>query len=219
MAQGDIAAELLTMRLRAEGTAENIKQTRQNLSSERRELGRLVKEYSAKRVELIVEDLHTRGLTWCTCCAEESRRTPKVLPEKEAELLLLEGKEEYSHGYGNAYYGFRDFFQLHRACPKCREAAYDKHGTRGRYDTQAKDQSSCFAFRVEKREDGYYARKFGRWIKLEQEKCLLPAPPSELIEHLAATWNMPARIELKSEWPHSEETLVIHEQTAMAEAV
>ena len=210
MAQEAMATELLAMRKRAEQTAQNIEQFKRNLSTERRALRQAVSEYGAKRVELLKQELHVRGTTWCTYC-------PDVIPENEAELLFVEGREEYSHGYGNAYYGFRDFFQLHRACPECRESAYDKHGTRGSYSTQAKDQSSFYAFRVEKRDDGYYARKFGKWVKLDDEKCKLDEPSSQLVEKFAEEWNLPPRIEVESKWPSSEEKLVIHER-AMAEA-
>ena len=210
MAQGDIAAELLTIRLRAEGTAENIEQIKQNLSSERRELGRLVREYSAKRVELLKQELQARGMTWCTYCSN-------VIPESEVELLLLEGREEYSHGYGNAYYGFRGFSKLHRACPACRERTADKHGQKGAYDSQARDQSSFYAFRVEKRDDGYYARRFDNWVKLDDNNCTLDEPSSQLVEKFAKEWNLPPRIEVESKWPSSEKKLIVHERV-LAEA-
>ncbi len=171
----------------------------------------MVEEYGARRVELLKQELQARGITWCTYCSE-------VVLENEAELLLVEGREEYSHGEGNAYYGFRDFSKLHRSCPSCRERAADKHGQGGAHDSRAKDQSSFYAFRVEKREDGHYARKFGNWVKLDDENCKLDEPSSQLIEKLAEEWNLPPRIEIESKWPSFEEKLVIHERVAMAEA-
>lgn len=212
MKQEIMTTELLAMRKRAERMAQNIDQTFRNLYAERQALRQVVNEYGAKRVELLKEELRARGMTWCTRCSA-------VLPEGETELLLLEGREKYSHGYGNAYYGFRDFSGLHRACPKCREEAADKHGTRGPYNRLAKDQSSFYAFRVEKREDGYYARKFGEWVKLDEENCKLSEPSSQLVEQLAAEWNLPPRIEVESKPPSFEKKLVIHEQAAIAEAV
>ena len=212
MTQEAMTAELLAMRERAERTAQNIDQISCNLSAERQALRQAVSEYSAKRIELLKQEFHTRGVTWCTYCAE-------VIPEAEVELLLVEGREEYSHGYGNASYGFRAFFQLHRACLKCREAVADKHGTLGSYDTLAKGQSSFYAFRVENREDGYYARKFGNWVKLDDVNCKLDEPSSQLIGKLAEEWNLPPRIEVKSEWPSSKEKLVIHDRAAMAKTI
>lgn len=215
MIQEVLTTELLTIRKRAEQTEQNIDRISRNLHAEQQGFRRMVEEYSVKRVELIIEELRARGMTWCTLCAKELWRTPEVLPEKETELLLLKGREEYSHGYGNAYHGFRDFSRLHRACPKCRKTAYDKHGTRGCYSTQAKDQSSFYAFCVEKREDGYYARKFGNWVKLDDKDCKLAEPSNSLVEELAKKWNLPPRIELD----YGDCKLMVHEQAAMAEAV
>ncbi|MBI2278827.1 MAG: hypothetical protein HYU81_02075 [Candidatus Brennerbacteria bacterium] len=210
MTQEVLATELLSMRKRAERTAQSIDQISHNLSAERQSLRQVVKEYGTKRVELLKQELQARGVTWCTYCSA-------VIPESDAELLLVEGREEYSHGYGNACYGFRGFSKLHRACPTCRERAADKHGQKGSYDSQAKDQSSFYAFRVEKRDDGYYARKFGNWVKLDDENCKLNEPSSQLVEKLAEGWNLPPRIEVESRWPSSEEKLIVHERV-LAEA-
>ena len=208
MTQKTITTELLALRKQAEQTVQNIGQIKHNLYSEQQNLRQAVSEYDAKRIELLREELRVRGLTWCTRCSA-------VLPEGEVELLLLEGREEYSCGYENSCYGFRDFFRLHRACSECREQAADRHGTRGNYNTMEKDQTSFYAFRVEKREDGYYARKFGNWVKLEDEKCKLSEPSSQLVEKLAEEWNLPPRIELD----YRDNKLVVHERIATAEAV
>jgi hypothetical protein len=190
MTQEALMAELLSMRKRVEQTTQNIDSISRNLSAERHSLRQMVSEYNAKRVELLKQELIARGMTWCTYCSD-------VIPESEAELLLVEGREKYYHGYGNAYYGFRGFSKLHRACPACRERTADKHGWKDAYDSWAKDQSSFYAFRVEKRDDGYYARKFGNWVKLEDEKCQLDEPSSRLVEKLAEEWNLPPRIEVE----------------------
>lgn len=210
MTQKASATELLSMRKRAERTAQNIDQISRNLSAERQSLRQVVKEYGAKRVELLKQELQAREMTWCTYCS-------KVIPENEAELLLVEGREEYSHGYGNAYYGFRGFSKLHRACQTCRECAADRHGQKSAYDSQAKDQASFYAFRVEKREDGYYARRFGNWVKLDEENCKFDEPSSQLVEQLAEEWNLPPRIEVESKWLSSEDKFIVHERVAMAE--
>lgn len=211
MTQEALTTELLSMRERAERTAQNIDQIAHNLSAERHSLRQVVKEYGVKRVELLKQELQAREMTWCTYCSD-------VIPASEAELLLVKGREEYSHGYGNAYYGFRGFSKLHRACPACRERVADKHGQKGAYDSQAKDQSSFYAFRVERREDGYYARKFGNWVKLDDKNCSLDEPSSQLAEKFAEELNLPPRIEVESKWLSSEEKLIIHERVAMAEA-
>lgn len=203
MTQKNMMAELLSIQKRAERMTQNISQIKHNLYSEQQSLRQAISEYGAKRIEFLKEELRVRRLTWCTCCSA-------VLPESEVEFLLLEGREEYSCGYENSCYSFRDFFQLHRACPTCREEAFDKHGTRGSFDTIMKDQTSFCAFRVEKREDDYYARKFGNWVKLKDEKCKLSEPSNQLVEKLAEEWNFPPRIELD----YRDDKLVVHERIA-----
>lgn len=211
MTQEALTTGLLSMRERAERTAQNIDQIARNLSAERHSLRQVVKEYGAKRVELLEQELQERKMTWCTYCSD-------VIPASETELLLIDGREKYSHGYENAYYDFRGFSKLHRACQACREYAAEKHGQKGAYDSQTKDQSSFYAFRVEKREDGYYARKFGNWVKLDDKNCSLDEPSSQLVEKLAEELNLPPRIEVESKWPSSEEKLIIHERVAIAKA-
>ena len=207
--QETMMTELLDMRKRAEQVAQNIEQIRRNLRAERQALEQVINEYCTKRVELFKEELRARGMTWCTYCSA-------VLPEGEAKLLLLEGKEEYSCGYEDSCYSFRGFLKFHRACPKCREAAADKHGTRGSYDKTLEDQASFYAFRVEKREDGYYARKFGNWVKVD-EKCKLSGASVSLVEKFAGDLGLPPRIEIEG-WSGSGEKLVIHERATTAEA-
>jgi hypothetical protein len=195
------AEELLNIRKRAEQTALNIEQIKDNLDSERQELRRLVEGYNVKRVELFLKELSGRKLTWCTRCK-------KALSENETEFILREGRTTYTHGYGNSYYGFRDFSKLHRVCAACRDESFNRHGWVSGYDTQAKNQEKFYAFRVEKHEDGYYACKFGNWVKLEDKKYELPGPPSELIENLAKEWNLPPRMEVKFQ----NDDLMVHEQ-------
>lgn len=210
MTQEATATELQALREQAEVTAQNIDQISSTLSNAQETLQQIVSQYSAKRVKLLKEKLHARGMTWCTYCS-------KVIPESETELLLIEGRAEYTHGYGDAYYGFRGFSKLHRACHACRERSADKHGWKSPYDSQAEDQASFYAFRVEKRDDGYYARKFGKWVKLDDENCKLDELSSRLVEKLAEEWNLPPRIETKSNMLGTREKLVIHEP-ATAEA-
>lgn len=204
MNQDALATELSAIRRRAEETTRNIEQISQKRYAEGQLLRQLVREYGEKRVQLLKQKLQECELTWCTCCS-------KVIPESEVKFLLFEGKEEYSHGYGNMFYGFRSFSKFHRACSACQEHAADRHGRTGRYDSQAKDQESFYAFRVEKRDDGYHARKFGDWAKLDDEKCKVDEPRNDLVEKLEEEFNLPPRIDFRSHWP-SDDELVIHER-------
>jgi hypothetical protein len=203
MAQEALLAEISSLRSQAEQTVSDIEQARLSLLTQQQSLRQQVSQYGAKRIELLGQELQARGLTWCTRCSE-------VIAEDETELMFVEGKEYYSCGYENSCYGYRDFAGLHRACPSCREQAADKHGQRGPYDSLAKAQSSFYAFRVEEREDGYYARKFGNWMKLEPTSCEFSGPSFQLVERLTQEWGLPPKIEVVSEG-FNREKLVIHE--------
>ena len=195
----ELEAELLSMRTVAYEMGQDIDRILNNLSEKRELLREIVKEYSAKRLYFFKQKLKARGLTWCTYCT-------KVFSEEDAELLLIEGREQYTHGYGDSYSHSCEFSKLHRACPECQARAADKHGL------QREDKTAFFAFRVEERGDGYYARKFGEWVELAPEKCSLDEPSSEKIEGLAAELALPARIEVELEWPGSRGKLIIHEE-------
>ncbi|OGZ58187.1 MAG: hypothetical protein A3B96_00680 [Candidatus Spechtbacteria bacterium RIFCSPHIGHO2_02_FULL_43_15b] len=197
------ATEVLSILEQAKERAKKIIEMSRDLVAERELLRRVVSEYSAKRVELVKQELEARGLTWCTSCSN-------VTSGLDIEFLLVEGSEVYSHGYGNSYYGFRPFSKLYQACIACRKCAADKHGQMGAYDYHAEGQSSFLAFRVEKREDGYYACKFGNWVKLEEKQCELNGLSSELVEKLVEEWGLPPRMEVKTSAWSSEENLIIH---------
>lgn len=205
MSQKVTVENLFAMQLQAKETAVRIDQILRGLSAERQALREAVATYSTKRIELVKQELRARGLTWCTDCFTV------ISEDQEAELLFIEGKEQYSGGYSNSEYGFRGFSNLHRVCARCRELANDKHG-------RTNGQESFYAFRVEKRGDGYYSRNFGNWIKLDDAKCKLAEMPDRLIERLAEEWNLPPKIEAQSRWPSSEVTLIIHERAALAKA-
>lgn len=210
--QEELTKELQFFRKRVEQTAQNIDQISRNLSAEQHTLQNLVREYAAKRVDLFKQALAARGMTWCTCCS-------KIISEADAELLFEEGRHSYSHGYGNSFYGFRGFSKLHRACPACRQKAADRHGWKGEYDSQCNDQACYNAFQVEKRDDGYYARKFGDWVKLDADICKFDDPPKDLVEKSAEEWNLPPRITLELErGSFSDRNLVIHERATKTEA-
>lgn len=211
MTKKAITTELLNIRNHAEKSVLLIKQMDFSLYLEKQKLREMVDKYKAKRIELFMEELRTLKMSWCTLCS-------KMFPKNKIKFLLLEGREEYSGGMNNSCYGFQNFSNLHHACSECRQSACDKHGSRGAYDELAKDQTHFFAFFVEKRDDGYYARKFGKWIKLEDNKYKLPDLPSQLIESLAKEWHFPPRIEIR-DYISCDELVVIHDSVAIAKAV
>lgn len=197
--------ELLFMRKNVEQTKRNIDQISCNLLAQKQLLRQEVEEYSAKRIELLKLELHSRGMTLCTYCH-------KVILKYEAEFMLFEGAEERSGGHENSCWACHQFSDIHQVCSDCREKAQDRHGTQGRYDSFNKIQAVFYAFSVEKREDGYYARKFESWVKLENDKHKLSEPQVGEVEKLAKEWELPPKIEIDfSSWPMTEEKLIIHE--------
>jgi hypothetical protein len=74
----------------------------------------------------------------------------------------------------------------------------ERHGWVGPYNHSCRTQEKFYAFAVEKKEDGYYANKFGSSTKLpkECEERLVWEPPKEVVERLTQAWNLPGRIEL-----------------------
>jgi hypothetical protein len=190
MTRKTLKTELSNLRKRAERNVQKIEQISYKLYSKITDINKIIDEYNAKRSDFFMEEFRVRGMTWCTQCF-------KVFPAGEAELLLFEGEEKYSHGYGNSCYGFHNFSILHRVCPMCRERAHDHHGMQGERDGQTNEREIFYAFHVEEREDGYYGRKFGNWVKLEGEnyRYKLPEPPNRVIEQISKEWSLPPRIE------------------------
>lgn len=210
MTRKELAAELLSMRQRAEETAQNIERIAIQLGDERQSLREVVDEYGRKRIELFKQELEAHGITWCTDCGD-------VISLGHAVLLLVKGKKKYSGGYGNGSYGFQSFVKLHRACSACRKHAAERHGWQGLWNSQASSQASFYAFLVEKREDSYYAHEFGEWVKLDEENCKLDdVPPGRLVQKFAAEWGLPPSIELDTQWLYSPPKLIIHEEAATA---
>ncbi len=206
--QRQLTRDLRVARRQTEETHENVGQAKRSLADEREKLRQAVSTYAQKRREFFERKLAHYKKTWCTKCEQ-------VVSIDDAELLLTEGSEQYTHGYGGAYYGFRNFLHLYRSCSECRQQAFDRHGRTGAYDPHAKGQSSFSAFVVEKREDAYYARKFGSWVKCAEITHEFPGIPEKLIEQFTEEWALPPKIEIRSGgWPHThrEGELVIHEQ-------
>jgi len=203
--QRQLTRDLRVARRQAEEAHENIDRVKRLLAVVREELQRAVGTYTQKRVELFEQRLVQYKKTWCTKCGQ-------VVSADDVKLLLTEGSEEYTHGYGGAYYGFRNFLHFYRACSECCQQAFDRHGRTGAYDSHAKGQSSFYAFIVEKREDAYYARKFGKLVKCAEITHEFSGVPDKLIEQFAVEWALPPRIEINSIYPNHKDELVIHEQ-------
>jgi hypothetical protein len=155
-------------------------------------LSKAINEYNKERIRLIEEEVAKRGLSWCTRCGNEA------LPNDLA-LLFTQGTYQYSHGYEGSCWGHRDFARLDRACSSCRQHAADRHGSIGGYGSEFEEREKFYAFQAEKREDGYYARMFGVFNKIEEKntKPLTQEIPEKLLEKLAEQWGLPARLKEK----------------------
>ncbi|MEK7543200.1 MAG: hypothetical protein AAB503_02765 [Patescibacteria group bacterium] len=220
MANEALLEKLHGLRTDAEKVAQEIRGIKDELGDKETELNRIIDDYYEEWIELLAEEFRTRGVLWCTSCfAGEFGIFGKltILPESELQPLFIEGRVERRCGYQGGEYTYDDFAVLYRACPACRDAAFDKHGWRGEYDKQLKTQAYFHTFRVERHDDGFYACEFGNWVKLENKdigKSDISDLNEEFIKDLAEKWNLPARIEIDKDGK-----LAIHEQTTVAKAV
>ncbi|KKP78375.1 MAG: hypothetical protein A2271_03305 [Candidatus Moranbacteria bacterium RIFOXYA12_FULL_35_19] len=186
-----IQEDIMSMQKDIENQMQKIEQEEDRLLEEKRTMEKIVSEHSEKRIKLVKQKLMEQKMTWCTRCS-------KIIPQKATRLVLIEGKERYSHGYQGSLYGFRSFSKIHRACHACRKGFTEKHGISGDYDSQAKNQTSFFAFRVTKHKDGYYAHKFGDWVKLNDKNYPIDEPSDILIEKLAKEYDIPPKIKYET---------------------
>jgi hypothetical protein len=208
----NIQEKIMFIRKQIENQSKEIEQAKKDLYEEKQRMKNMVKLYAQERVELVKQELIAREMTWCTYCCE-------AVPKKGVRLLFIEGRTRYSHGYEGSCYGFCNFSKLHQVCPSCRKSFENKHGEKSEYDSQAKDQTSFYAFRISKRKDGYYAYKFGNWAKIEEKDCKIKDPSNDLIEKLAKEYGLPPKIEYGITLSDNhEESLVIHEPALSARA-
>lgn len=151
----------------------SIELMKQNLATEKEKLRATVTQHQVMRMKFIETELGERRLSWCTSCKQ-------VSATDQFEFIFIEGKKEVTSGYENSCYGYEYFSKIHFACQTCRNDFLDRHGFCGREGT------FFHAFVVEKRELGYYAKKFGNWTKLEEEKCALSPIPHGVAESMVA---------------------------------
>lgn len=104
--------------------------------------------------------LQERKSTWCTGCLA-------IVSEAQVVLCLVQGVSEVSSGYENSMYGFEDFSTLHRVCPACRSRFADRHGWQDEHRSSGERRACFYAYDAEKREDGLWVRKFGRWEQVK----------------------------------------------------
>ena len=175
-----------------------------DLAASRRELKGTVEMYNTALDKLAAARIKSEKYAWCTNCLKLFYLFVGSDEKPSAQLVLTEGSREYTHGEGGAYYGFQDFSELHRACPVCYEMFTAQHGQVGPYDKHARGQSRFLAFRVEKREDGYYVGKFGAWTKLDKTNQLPGITHDTVLLLAIRLWILPPKIELR------DDKLIVH---------
>lgn len=140
-------------------------------------------KYYELRDQLVLTELQNRKMTWCTKC-------DTVIDSTQSTLILTEGVKVESGGYQNDSWGCVKFSTLYRFCPACLQTAQDKHGYIGTHDPMNGLTEKFHAFVVTKQSDGYYARKFGRNMLLDNTHQLPLYPPNKIVERLVAEWNL-----------------------------
>ncbi len=183
--------DVLDLRTQARKAAQQAEQAKSALD-ERIDL------YNKARRELFDVEFANRKLAWCNGCS-------KVNSAEGMKLLLLEGTEEYRHGYENSYYGFRTFTRLHLLCPDCYTKTRNRHGWHGKYDATAGGQEKFFAFEVEHRTGGFFVCRYGEWAAIDQS-VKVPNIWDHVVEQFCKEWNVPPKLEIEhgrlndSEW-------------------
>lgn len=171
--------DLLNLHRQLGETEARIIEFRRKESEEKKKLRRKVEEANAMLDTLIAQELLERHLVWCTMCS--------TLVENSILSLVSTQERRRVTDDPPIYEGFE---QLHSACAGCHERAFDRHGTIGEYDWSARDQAAYFAFRVEERGDGFYARRFGVWTKLS-DSVVRPTMTAKVRESLIREFELP----------------------------
>jgi hypothetical protein len=192
-ASTSLLGEMLYLRQTAEFANESLREAMAAVTQQREVIRHVTTEYMRKRRELFIAKLDESGRTWCTHCQ-------KVVETESAKLVLTEGAKEVTGGYENSCWGNEEFSELHRACPECLQYFQDKHGVRGCIDESNKLQAVFYAFLVEvTSEPGnpleYSARKFGKWVKINQEIFLGSNPKPSLMDEMAKELGLPPALD------------------------
>jgi hypothetical protein len=195
--------ELSDILAAAKSHEEALELLKQNMATEQEKMRATVERYEVKRRELFDKELTVRGVAWCTLCQV-------LFPKGEAKILLLEGTRENSGGQEGACYGFEKYSNLHRVCPACYDKAFDQHGSRV-------GKTEFFAFVVENREVGYWAKRFGTWEMLYPGKHKFPELSEPWLSKLTSMWSLPPRVEL--DYKLGESKVVVYEPVRKTSAV
>lgn len=153
-------------------------------------LKRMISKYNQERVEAVKSHLQSQGLTYCTKCFS-------IIPEIETQLVFLQGQiANYleSEGCPPQMY-VQGISSLYKVCQDCYQECCLIHKKRvaGKI---AENNTSFNTFKVEKREDGYYASVFEKTVKLENEKCKLSKPFYTVVDEIAKQIKLPPPIRL-----------------------
>ncbi|PIR41079.1 MAG: hypothetical protein COV31_02970 [Candidatus Yanofskybacteria bacterium CG10_big_fil_rev_8_21_14_0_10_46_23] len=118
-----------------DGFVRQIRFAHELLVASGKNLRRFLENYEARRRGQLMAKLDQRGLAWCGHC---QKLVPGVF-----SILKTWGKEYYESGYGNAFYGFRDFQRGLQVCQDCKVFLLARNKTYG--EQLSGGQSSFFA--------------------------------------------------------------------------
>lgn len=178
---------------KARRTLEKVRQqitsTSDQLQRLERDKNKAIEEHRKLRVQLVLNEMARRHLTWCTKCNE-------VVKDSQVKLVFTEGVKVRSGGYEGGDWGCVPFAQLYRACSKCHQQLIDRHGELGRRDPMNGLQEHFYAFEVKEEASGLQARKFGEMVKLEKKFKLPEKPWDSLLDRLAIEWKIPDAVKI-----------------------
>lgn len=184
--KGEVQINLFEKREELRFIAKCIRELKTELRETESSLSKKVHEYNEHLVLAFVEILSEQGLAWCNDCETAQ-------PNQDFELLLLKRQEYYEHGYGNSFYGYRDFSKLHYCCPNCANEYHIRHGYQ-----KPNDQAYTCAYSVAETADGLAADINGKKQELDRDKYKIPLPKIYDIGELMAQMNLPPQLHLDS---------------------
>mgnify|MGYP001572747079 CR=1 FL=1 len=174
-----ILTRLTVLRENAENQSSSIVRLREELRSKVAELESSVRDYNSLRIDLLMERLRERGLSWCTY-------HKNTFPVEEASLVLLSSADS-------------GFSGPHRVCSECRKEVLAKHGYLSRRDDLHERGGILYhAFVVSEEGDGFSVVKFGKQESLAAKDFKVPQISDSAISHFESEMSLPLELSIEN---------------------
>lgn len=194
MDASEMKEKLLALRFTANSSVEEIARIISSLTVPQAKRRFAIDEYNQLRRKLVLEELRTRQLSWCT-------RWMNLIPEQDATLVLREGKEEKPCGYENSEIRLAEYSRIERVCPECLQNFSQRHNKPCKCVYLDPDLTIFYVFSVGVRDGEYWVKRFGDWEKIGPDTDVSYVNKFEYVEELKdrlREWGIPPSILLDS---------------------